>query len=181
MNIPISYLARVLCHVDRFDLCVIVESVFAIHTAAGATGNTLATIGQSVCDRVVAIDLASSIAELLGQFNTARDFLGPYACSQTIGRAICQFERLFSRTDWADCGESVEDFQRIAIGAWRGFIQSGLQIIAVASRDFCNSTAKNHLTTSLGRFRLRAKDASLLCRVHHCAELRALVALIADF
>ena len=77
-------LTGIACYIHSFDLRVVKQGFFAVGTATGTTRDPLTVVRQSVGGRVMAIDLASSIAKLFGQGDSAFDVLSPDAGPESI-------------------------------------------------------------------------------------------------
>ena len=168
-------LSRIFGDVDRFDLRVVEKSFFTVDTAAGAAGDSLAAVGETVGNRIVAVDLARSIAELLGENDAALDVFSPHACPQSVGRTVGQLQGLFGRRDGADRRIRMEDLKRIDIEARFGAIQGGLQVETLLSRDSCLATGQQRFAAARDRFLLGLQDASPLRRIDDRAKLRPFI------
>ncbi len=64
------FLTRVGRYKDRFDLQVIADGFLAVYSSARASGNSHASIRQSIGYRIVAIHLSGSVAELFGDLGS---------------------------------------------------------------------------------------------------------------
>src|SRR5579863_2305297 len=104
-----AWLPRILRNIDGFNLRVVEESFLAVDAAAGAARDSLAAVREAVGNRIVAVDLARSIAELLGQRDAPFDILRPDARAQPIRRTVRQLQNFLGRRSPARCRLRMED------------------------------------------------------------------------